>query len=428
MNAILGMAGMLQETELTEEQLRFVQVLYNAGENLLAIINDILDISKIEANRIELETVSFSLQEIIEGICDIMAIRAHEKGLELNFWISPKVPPAVCGDPVRIRQVLINLLGNAVKFTEKGEVLLKVEKPATGAARQGKEKHLLIPFSVSDTGIGIPSKKIGVIFESFSQLDSSTTRKYGGTGLGLAISRKLVKMMGGSLEVKSRRGKGSVFSFSLPLKAGAPEKKETPDTAEDLSGRHVLVVEDIDTTRLILRRLLTRWGMAVFEIPSGRRALAAFRNARKEGRPFDIVLIDSEIPETDGFSVVEGIRSAPGLPPATIMMVTSTNQMEDTRRARSLGVDNILVKPVKKVELETALRKSLDRRSASKTPQAPEPSPPANVPAVVRKILLVDDSADNRLLAHYLSGKSGPPCCGGGERAAGRGIVRSGHL
>ncbi|MCG6895181.1 MAG: PAS domain S-box protein [Desulfobacteraceae bacterium] len=408
MNAILGMAELLGETELSEEQRKYVRVFHSAGENLLTIINDILDISKIEAGRIDLETVSFPFREMVEGICEIIALRAHEKGLELNCWVAPGVPDSLYGDPVRVRQILVNLMGNAVKFTEHGEVLLKIE-PVGEESKTVSDglSPMDLRFSVTDTGIGIPPEKIESIFERFSQVDASTTRKYGGTGLGLAISRKLVEMMGGRLRVQSREGQGSEFSFTLPLVPGPAAKTEKTEPRARFKGMRALVVDDNDTNRMILLQLLTAWEMVVTDAASGREALAEMNSAQGEGRPYDIVLIDGRMPEMDGFALAREIRNTANLAATALMMLTSDNRMGDARKVRSLGINGYLVKPVKKTELETVMQKTLSQSAPSEA-AAGRKAAAADAEAVAgRRILLVDDFADNRLLARTYLQKAG---------------------
>ncbi len=271
MNAILGMADLLTETPLDKEQQKFVQIFREAGENLLNIINDILDISKVEAGHIHLEHIPFDLGKLVEQTGDIMSVRAHKKELELACRVAPGVPTKLMGDPTRLRQVLINFIGNAIKFTESGEILLEV-KPAHSSAVNAQHHTVDLMFSVKDTGIGIPADKIQNIFERFTQADSSTTRKYGGTGLGLTISKSIVDLMGGTITVESKEGKGSVFSFTAPF-AMQTEMTPAEDACAlvDLTGRRALVIDDNANNRLILREMLTQWGTVVSSVNSGPR-------------------------------------------------------------------------------------------------------------------------------------------------------------
>lgn len=286
-------------------------------------------------------------------------------------------------------------------------MLLKVEPAGMEDASDGGEKRLLLRFSVSDTGIGIPQEKIESVFERFSQVDASTTRKFGGTGLGLAISRKLVKMMGGSLQVESREGEGSVFFFTLPLTPDPAAKTKTAEpAAARLRGMRVLVVDDNDTNRLILRQLLSGWQMHVTDVASGREALAEMQRARGDSRSFDLVLVDGQMPEMDGFALARRIRNTPDLAATTLMMLTSDDRIGDARRARSLSIGGYLVKPIKKSELEAALQTVLARSASPEAGRVREAA--ADTQEIVsRKILLVDDSVDNRLLARTFLQKAG---------------------
>ena len=256
MNAIIGMADLLEETELDHEQKEYVRIFHSAGENLLTLINDILDISKIEAGHLELEEINFDLREIIEKTSEIMAIRAHKKGLELICRLMPDLPVDLTGDPLRLRQILVNLIGNAIKFTEKGEIIVDVKMDA----KPGQDGKAEIIFSVTDTGIGIPPDKRETIFEQFTQVDSSTTRQYGGTGLGLNISQRIVELMGGRIWVESEPGTGSSFYFTAQfgMHAGLVEKAPVPSA--ELKGLKAIVIDDNATNRLVLRETLSKWG------------------------------------------------------------------------------------------------------------------------------------------------------------------------
>ncbi|MBW2084212.1 MAG: PAS domain S-box protein, partial [Deltaproteobacteria bacterium] len=276
MNAIIGMADLLSETPLTPEQEEYVQVFQSAGENLLNIINDILDISKVEAGHLDLEEIDFDLGELVEKTCEIMALRAHEKALELACHVTPDVPTEFVGDPVRLRQIFVNLIGNAVKFTEKGEVFVEVKTQGSKLREQG-EGAVELTFSVADTGIGIPPEKVDTIFDIFTQADSSTTRKHGGTGLGLTISKRLVELMGGRIWVESQMGQGSTFYFTASFKVQAEPKRYVQPPPVDIKGLKTLVVDDNATNRVILREMLSRWGALVTEAEDGERGLAELK-------------------------------------------------------------------------------------------------------------------------------------------------------
>lgn len=400
MNAIIGMADLLQETTLDPEQLQYVQTFQSAGENLLNIINDILDISKVEAGQIQLETTDFNLNEMIEKICEVMAIRAHEKGLELTYNIMPDVPTSLLGDPVRLRQILINLMGNAIKFTGKGEVDVQVKKQGSGVRDQGSEDgEVELVFSVTDTGIGIPPDKIDKIFEVFTQADSSTTRKYGGTGLGLSISKKLVELMDGNLRVESEPGHGSTFSFAARFGVQKIPSEKTERLPVDLKGFSVLVVDDNATNRLILSKFLSGLGAIVTEAEDGEHGLAKFKRAFDAAVPFQLALIDGRMHGMDGFELAGYIKEKTGgIRDTAIMMLTSDDRRGDIARCRELGISTYLVKPVKKKDLLDAIAVTLGRKAAPSTGRVSEVKPVDFSKVRPVNILLVEDSVDNRLL------------------------------
>ena len=393
MNAILGMAELLLETELTTEQEDFVETFRSSGELLLGVINDILDFSKIEAGQIILEYIPFELRELVEDTGKLMAFRAHEKGLELICHLDYNLHTARIGDPTRLRQILINLMGNAIKFTHQGEVVLEVTPDPDRA------KNLL--FCIKDTGIGIPPEKTETIFESFSQVDSSTTRQYGGTGLGLAICKRLVDLMAGRIWVESEPGRGTAFYFSLPLEKG----EYTPEPKVDLSmcvGLNVLVVDDNATNRLIFTEHLTRWGARVSEVDSGDGALKAFIEAEEAGRPFELVLLDCSMPGMDGFELARRLNEYDYQAPPTLMMFSSNDKGDDKIRAREMGIVQHLVKPVKQLELRKTILSALGRTMGGRTVKKAAPSKiPAELPAL--KILLAEDYYPNaRLVTLFL--------------------------
>jgi len=389
MNAIIGMSDLLADTTLDRSQTEYVRILRRAGETLLALINDILDISRIEAGHLELEEVDFDLTEVLDRASDVTALRAHEKGIELICHIGREVPTRVVGDPHRLRQVLLNLLGNAIKFTEKGEVVLRVR-------RDPDDPTGTLVFSVSDTGIGVPAEIQGAIFQTFTQADSSTTRRFGGSGLGLAIARKLVERMGGHIGVKSDGSSGSVFHFTWKLQQAAQQPR-TDGAAPSLAGKRVLIVDDNATNRLILREALAAWGCAYGEVSSGIEVLPALRNAQADGCPFDLVLLDGQMPEMDGFDVVQGIRAQTEVLGPTIMMLTSGNRAGDLARVRQLGLHAYLIKPIKREDLFAVITATLRAQAEAAVPLAAPAPAPAEAPELAR-ILLVEDSADNRAL------------------------------
>jgi two-component system sensor histidine kinase/response regulator len=397
MNAIIGMAELLEETPLNQEQRKFVDVFHSAGENLLNIINDILDLSKVEAGQITLENIDFDLGELVEKVSEVMALRAHEKNIELACRLMPEVPIFLVGDPGRLRQVLTNLLGNAIKFTERGEVFLEVGLPGPDQAPDAESAEITLLFSIKDTGIGIPPDKMDFIFEKFTQADNSTARRYGGTGLGLAISKQLVELMGGRIKAESQPGQGSTFSFTLPLAKQQVPKEAPTVPVSDLRGLKILIVDDNATNRLILREVLTSWEAVVTEAADGELGLAQLKRARDAGAPYQLVLLDYRMPGMNGFEVAEAIKQDPTLVSTTLMMLTSDTRGGDFATARKLGLEAYLVKPVKRADLREAINLALSQ--ATGPSEVPAPARP-QVLADQRSlgILLVDDSADNRLL------------------------------
>ncbi|MDO9392057.1 MAG: PAS domain S-box protein [bacterium] len=392
MNAIIGMSELLSESSLTEEQRQYVEIFRSAGNNLLGLINDILDISKIEAGQIELEQAPFSLTELMEGVSGVMAVPAHRKGLELSCRLAPETPVNLVGDQARLRQIVVNLAANAVKFTESGEVAISVRPASLG------KNTCRLNFQVRDTGIGIPEGKTEKIFERFTQADSSTTRKYGGTGLGLAICKQLAEMMGGRIWVESQPGRGSVFAFEVDLGisdsavyGASPE--ETPTI-----GLRSLVVDDNFTNRKILQETMEGLGSLVVTAADGLEALKILDAAAAANESFDLILLDNRMPGLSGFEVAEKIKSIKGLPEVQMMMLTSETGPGDIARARQTGISGYLVKPVKKADLQKALSKLL-----VKDPKVQDSIPPA--PVIMpegatenRRILVVDDSEDNLFL------------------------------
>lgn len=389
MNAILGMAELLWETKLSSEQEKYVGVFRAAGENLLNIINDILDLSKIEAGHLELDKTEFDLNELIEKTGEVLALRAHEKNLELTYHIERDVPLYLKGDVVRLRQVLTNLIGNAIKFTDEGEVSLEVSTVSVTA------KKAQLQFAVRDTGIGIPPDKQEHIFRRFTQVDASTTRKYGGTGLGLAISQRLVDLMGGSITVDSEVGVGSIFRFTADFDVQDTPPVSVALSVEELQGLKALIIDDNDTNRFILTETLTAWGARVTACADGPAGLAELERVSQTGDPFQLVLLDGCMPGMDGFSVAASIKSNPGLAGVTVMMLTSAVCRGDIARCSDLGIASYLIKPVKRSELLTLILDTMGKARAVK-----KESTDKNRTATLKplNILLVDDSPDNRLL------------------------------
>jgi len=407
MNAIIGMADLLWETPLTSEQREYVRISRNAGGSLLDLINDILDLAKIEAGHLELESLEFDLQELMEGVCDVMGQTAQRKQLTLMCTLQPEVPIHLYGDPKRLRQVLINLIGNAVKFTERGEVTLDVRLSESHRADQSclynKEletaaKEVRLHFSVTDTGIGIAEDKLHVIFDRFTQADSSTTRRYGGTGLGLTISKQLIELMGGAITVKSDPGYGSAFSFTGVFRTAAECEWPAASPSVQLTGLKTIIIDDDSTNRLILQKFLAGWGALVDGAESGAKGIAAIRRAAGSGEPYRLVLLAGSVQDMNGFEVARQLRDESGLEQLTIIMLASDRRNGDMAQCRELGIASFLLKPVERDNLKLAIITSINRqRMATVVPVAGLIEPSASVIERLR-ILLVEDSEDNRLL------------------------------
>jgi signal transduction histidine kinase/DNA-binding response OmpR family regulator len=388
MNAVLGMADVLAETDLNGEQSRYLSTIINNGNLLLELINGILDLAKVESGRVSLERVPFSPREVVERVLETLAIRAHEKRLELIAQIDSRVPELVIGDPFRLRQILTNLVGNAVKFTEHGHVLITLQ-PDPGAAA-------LLRFVVEDTGIGIPADKLDSLFEPFSQADSSTSRRYGGTGLGLAIVARLVALMGGEIAVESKPDTGSVFRFSVGFATSA-NSPTLQDSLPDFSNRKILVVDDNSANCEAVRLLLAERGAMVSIATSGASAIESIRGMRRQSKLFDAIVIDSFMPDLDGYHIVQQTGHGPA---RLVIMLPSANPKVDTQRLAPLGVGGYVVKPVKRHELLAAVAAVVGQCAAA-APVSVEyqnRKHTAAPPGEPMRILFADDSPDNRAL------------------------------
>ena len=387
MNAIVAMADLLQETPLSTEQQEYVGRFSRAATSLLDLINDILDISKIEAGQLGLESLTFDIHDLIDKIGEMMAIRAHAKQLEIATFVHPDVQTWVSGDPTRLRQVLVNLVGNAIKFTERGEVVLRVEPNQLNPGT--------LRCSISDTGIGIPADKVQSIFESFTQVDSSTTRKYGGTGLGLSISKRLVELMGGHIEVDSTEGVGSTFSFVVRLPRAFIPRTSSPSPAPNLRNRRLLIVDDTETNRMVVREHLKQFGPVLVEAPDGLAALKALDEAQREGKPFDLAILDYHMPNMDGLDLAGALRERKDCASLPLVMYASDMRGHASERARALGIASYAYKPVSRKRLLESLAVALNQTPAPPARQLSAAHPEsASLPSC--HILLVEDLEDNR--------------------------------
>lgn len=396
MNAICGMADLLLETQLTDQQEQYVRIFRNNSERLLTLINDILDLSKVEAGHMELENIPFDLAGVLDRTMDLLAPLADRKGLELICDIAPEQANEYRGDPDRLQQILVNLLGNAIKFTAEGEVVVAVDKdpgnPAPGALR----------FRVSDTGMGIDASELANVFEPFVQADSSITRRATGTGLGLAITKRLVELMDGRIWAETQVGVGSTFWFTVQLQPESAARVAGESKYHEFSHLRSLVVDDNGTNRLLLRRLLEQWHLSVDEAESGRQALELLRTQQERGSRYDVVLIDRRMPAMDGFDTAEYIFGDPSFRSPVVLMLASDTQVGDLARARDMGIHATLIKPVKGAKLASALQKALHASSTAPSALAARSFPTVEKARGTR-ILVAEDAEDNRfLISAYL--------------------------
>jgi CheY-like chemotaxis protein len=393
------------ETELTPEQRDSLETVQFSAFALLNVINDILDFSKIEAGKIEIESLDFDLNDCVEATLKAHSLQAHEKGLELLCEVAAGVPRWVTGDPGRLRQVLNNLLGNALKFTKEGEVGLKVQSDVV------EERASTVHFIVSDTGVGIPAEKLAVIFDAFGQADTSTTRQYGGTGLGLTIARRMVELMGGRMWVESAPGKGSCFHFTLRLGTTATQTVEPESSASPviLEGMKVLIVDDNSTNRRILHTIVERWGMKATSVCDGEQALNELSVADRIHDPYELVLTDMHMPNMDGFGLAGQIVERRKHSTATIMMITSGGQRGDVTRCQELGIGAYLLKPVRPAELQRAIIRLLQAKREPSLPTIVATSPLRDKADSLKglNILLAEDNLVNQKVATRLLEKRG---------------------
>jgi PAS domain S-box-containing protein len=401
MNGVIGMTGLLLDTGLNENQRRYAEIVKSSGESLLGLINDILDFSKIEAGKLDLETLDFDLQSLLDDFAATMALKTHDKGLELLCAADPDVPTLLSGDPGRLRQILTNLAGNAVKFTHKGEVAVKVSRVQETEER--KNGSCLLRFSVRDTGIGIPANKIGMLFLQFTQVDASTTRQYGGTGLGLAISKQLAGMMGGEVGVESVVGQGSEFWFTARFSLHAEAAREVASPPANLIGVRVLIIDDNATSREILLTRLNSWGMRPEESSDGLSGLQALYRALGEGDPFQLTVVDMQMPGMNGEAVGRAVKADAPIADTRLVMLTSLGAQGDARRLQEIGFAGYAAKPVRHEELKGVLSQALASgadgapRSIATRHTAREALP--DFAHRKARILLADDNITNQQVA-----------------------------
>ena len=400
MNGIIGMTELLMDTELSEVQLEYLKIVQVSGETLLELINDILDFSKIEAGKMELDQTPFEIREVLGDTMKSLGLRAHNKGLELAFSVAADVPEILIGDASRLRQIIVNLVGNAVKFTSSGEVVLTVE------AGTQSDVRVNVHFAVSDTGIGIPASKLDEIFTAFHQADTSTTRRFGGTGLGLAISKRLVQLMGGVIQCESTLGQGSTFRFTANMQVGASARPSGYVNAVVVTDTRVLIVDDNATNRRILLEMLRNWGMKPEVSDSADAALTLLLEAAVRGIPFRMVLTDVNMPDADGFEFTRRLRSLPLLRQTPVVMLTSGDRTGDSAKRKELRVAGNLLKPVKQSELFDLIVNVLGVNATEKEPVL-IPAESVGQPARSLRILLAEDNLMNQKLATGLLAKFG---------------------
>ena len=404
MNGIFGMTELALSTELTHEQREFLNMVKSSADSLLVIINDILDYSRIEAGKITFDSVRISVRDVVADVLKSVALPAHRKGLEVTFHVDPDVPQDLMCDPTRLRQVLTNLAGNAIKFTESGEVVIRVSEEA-----RVEKRHTLL-FSVSDTGIGISPENQQRVFHAFEQADASTTRQFGGTGLGLAISQRIVEHFGGRIWLESELGKGTTIHFTAVMNEAEPEVQQDGKphaSTEDLHGIATLIIDDNETNRRILLEMTRHWGMLPAGAASGPEGLQELTRAAEHGHPYRLILLDEQMPGMDGIEVIERIQADPRLHGVVIMMLTSCDQVSSIARCRSLGVNTYMIKPIRPAELQETIRQGLgahpQRTAASAEGRFGESS---DTPRVLH-ILVAEDNVINQKLAQALLKKMG---------------------
>ena len=412
MNGILGMTELLLGTALNDRQRRFAQAVYRSGESLLEIINDVLDFAKIEAGKLELAPSEFSLRSVVEDTLELLAPRAHEKGLELSFREATGLPATVLADPLRLRQVLTNLVSNAIKFTEHGEITVDLNHAPASAAG-----NVLLVFTVQDTGIGIATDMLPRLFNAFTQVHVGLSRRYGGTGLGLAISRQLVELMGGAITVRSQPGVGSAFSFTLPVSAGSGDSSQTQGLgdATTMPSIRVLVVDDHPTNRTVLENMLTAWGLRVTLVGDGAQALQLLRTLPLDESPFDLALIDWHMPGMDGIELAQCLRAEGLIGRTQLVLLSSVAAPDDVRVAQEAGFVRFIHKPVRKAELRQAILGIAAARQEGEV----------RMPQLGASVLVVEDNPVNQEVMNQMLQRAGGGVGTGGPGCPVRGPVRS---
>jgi two-component system sensor histidine kinase/response regulator len=401
MNGIIGMTELALDTELTLEQRRYLETVKSSGNALLSLINDILDFSKIEARKLDLEEVPFTLRDDLGDCMETLAFRGHAKGLEIACHVKPDVPDHLIGDPGRLRQIVVNLVGNAIKFTPAGEVVVHV------GTKKREADHVVLEFSITDTGIGIPKDKQARMFEAFEQADTSTTREYGGTGLGLAISKQLVELMHGDIGIESDIGKGTTFHFTAAFKLQPKLPASRHESMREyLQGLKVLVVDDNETNRFILQEMTSVWGMSPAVATSVDEAIEEIEKAQRNGQPIQLVLTDMYMPRRDGFDLIEWLRSRPEYAETKVMILSSGPTSEHRTRARELNVASYLTKPVRQSTLFDAIATAMGPSEALTAMPA---SVPVDADQTVRplQVLLAEDNPVNQMTATTMLQKLG---------------------
>ena len=404
MNGVIGMTSLLLNTILTSEQLEYTETIRKSADALLLIINDILDFSKIEAGKVTLEPLDFSIVELMEDTSDLLALKAHEKNIEFNYFIYSDVPNYIIGDHGKVRQILINLCNNAIKFTEKGEVMIKILR------EEEKDDKVTIKFSISDTGIGIGEEQMNRLFKPFSQVDGSTTRRYGGTGLGLIISKKLAEMMGGTIGVESKEGRGSTFWFTAVFEKTLQPVEELIAITEEIKKYRILIVDDNETNRFILKEYLKMWGCRFDEAPGGIQALVKFYQACEAKDPFEIALLDMQMPEMDGLTLARQIKMSPQLKDTTLLLLTSLDRRFDAINQETI-FDAYLNKPIKQSNLLNILLTILGKQRLQKEEISQDAGVKIEKPANTEKnkyhVLVVEDNYINQKVALRILSKLG---------------------